>query len=205
MHIGLLSLKGRDDELSGKYKISVIISTGILLLVLFGVVTLKCPHLVYKAWTRVVPRRDMTQEAEQFVKVTVTPSFDFKYSLMKRGVLQHLDRKYTYDVIPEELRGGFLFQGIHRPPIGTRIQFELKCPATVYFFFHYCTNGGFSEIFPELKEWERCLQAPQYDIYNGDHGLNMIMYKLNAEAGAYTIPPTQTENACFNIVFQFLR
>ncbi len=136
------------------------------------------------------------------MEINVTPPFEFKYSTMKVGALQHLDRKYTYDVIPKELLNGLLFQGIHRPPEGTAIEIRLSSPAKIYFFFHHTVDGGYSEIFPKLKGWKKSADAPQYDIHNGGHGLRMTMYEMDAKAGTYAIPPTTRDKACFNIVFQ---
>jgi hypothetical protein len=121
---------------------------------------------------------------------------------METGVLQHLDRSYTYDVVPPELVNGWLFQGIHRPPAGTDIEIELMAPATIYFFFHPREDGGYTAIFSKLENWERCAAFPQYDIHNGDHGLKMVMYKLEARGGTYSIPPTTKDRACFSMVFQ---
>ena len=118
---------------------------------------------------------DPLKVADQLVKMDVTPPYQFSFDSMKKGVLQHLDRKYTYDVIPDELINGLLFQGIHR---------------------------GYTEIFSKLKGWKRTKEAPQYDIHNGGHGLKMVMYQMDAKAGTYEIPPTTKDRACFNIVFQ---
>lgn len=148
------------------------------------------------------PSEDALRIAEKLVLVKVTPSFNFSFDFMKPGVLQHLDRQYTYDVVPEELMNGLLFQGIHRPPKGTSIEFELLSPATVYFFFHHEVDGGYSSIFETLPNWQHSDVFPQYDIHNGDHGLKMVMYQLEADAGSYSIPPTAEDRACFNIVFQ---
>jgi len=148
------------------------------------------------------PNKEMIKAAEQLVKTKVTPPSNFSFDFMKPGVLQHIDRQYTYDVVPPELINGFLFQGIHRPPKGTVIEFELLSSATVYFFFHKQVDGGYSEIFANQKQWERSAVFPQYDIHNGNHGLEMVMYKLEAHAGTYSIPPTTKHRACFNIVFQ---
>jgi len=122
---------------------------------------------------------------------------------MAEGVLQHLDREYTYDYIPDELKNGVLFQGIHRPPTGTTLNIELHQAATIFFFFHHTVDGGYSEIFRHLEGWELCDDAPKYDIHNGDHGLNMIMYKMRAGKGTYQIPATKEDRACFNMVFMF--
>lgn len=149
-----------------------------------------------------VPGKDPLKAAEQLVKVEVSPSHQFSYDWMKNGVLQHLDRKYTYDVIPKVLVGGLLFQGIHRPPKGTSVKIRLLSPARMYVFFHSRVDGGYSEIFSDLKGWKRSDDAPQYDIHNGDHGLKMVMFEMDAEAGWYEIPPTTEDRACFNIVFQ---
>ena len=137
------------------------------------------------------------------VKVIVTPAFSFRFDTMKPGVIQHVDREYTYDYIPKELENGLLFQGIHRPVKGTSIKIELLQPAIIYFFFQNSWDGGYAEIFPKRQEWIKCADSPQYDIHNGDHGLQMTMYKLKADKGNYQIPSTTAENACFNIVFQF--
>ncbi len=90
------------------------------------------------------------------------------------------------------MRGGFC-QDLHTDPIS---------PAKVYFFFHQGADGGYSRIFPTLDGWERCAVFPQYDIHNGDHGLRMVMYQLEADPGTYSIPATTADRACFNIVFQ---
>jgi hypothetical protein len=140
--------------------------------------------------------------SEESVKVTVIPAHEQKFGVMEPGALLHLDRKYTYDVIPPELSGGVLFQGIHRPPKDYVVEIDLLAPATIYFFFHYTANGGYSEIFKTLDNWEICDVAPQYDIHNGEHGLTMIMYKCEADIGKIVIPPTTRKKACFNIVFQ---
>jgi len=146
------------------------------------------------------PEEDATLKAEKMVRVTVEPPFDFRFGIMQPGVLQHIDRNYTYDVVPEELLNGLLFQGIHRPPAGTAVTMELLVPATIYFFFHYKVHGGYAGIFERMEGWERCDTAPQYDIHNGDHGLRMIMYRREAPAGTYAIPPTEEYRACFSFV-----
>ncbi len=148
------------------------------------------------------PNKDPLKVAGQFVEVSVTPPYQSSFDRMKKGVIQHLDRKYTYDVIPSELKNGLLFQGIHRPPKGTSVKIKLLSPAKIYFFFHHTVDGGYSEIFSKLKGWKRADVAPQYDIHNGDHGLKMVMYEMDAKAGTYEIPPTTKDRACFNIVFQ---
>jgi len=148
-------------------------------------------------------KREKRTLNEDKVKVSAMPVFKYSYDSMKIGVLQHLDREYTYDYIPAELENGLLFQGIHRPVKGTSISIELDQPATIYFFFQNKWDGGFAEIFSNLKNWEKCNDAPLYDIHNEDHGLHMTMYKLDAKTGNYQIPATTRENACFNIVFQF--
>jgi hypothetical protein len=151
---------------------------------------------------RLIVNKSMIRISEKLVRVKATPSFPFSFEYMKPGVIQHLDRKYTYDVVPEELLAGLLFQGIHRPPAGTSVEFELVSPATVYFFFHDKVDGGYTSIFETLPNWQRSDVFPQYDIHNGDHGLKMVMYKLEADAGSYSIPATTKDRACFSIVFQ---
>jgi len=151
--------------------------------------------LLYKRENRTLP--------EYKVRVKTTPNFSYRYDSMKIGVIQHVDREYTYDYIPAELENGLLFQGIHRPAEGTGVIIELDQPATIYFFFQNTWDGGYTEIFSTLTGWKKCNDAPQYDIHNGDHGLHMTMYKTKVNRGSYQIPATTRENACFNIVFQF--
>lgn len=160
------------------------------------------PPLVNKNWLPRTPDEKMVKISETLVKVYVTPAFDFSFDIMVPGVFQHIDRRYTYDVIPLELLNGLLFQGVHRAPEGTEIKLELLAPAKIFFFFHHRVDGGYSKIFEGLENWKPCALAPQYDIYDGDHGLTMKMYQLDADAGTYYIPPTLKKNACFNIVFQ---
>lgn len=145
---------------------------------------------------------EMVKQAEKLAKVTITPTFRYSYEYMLEGVIQHLDRGYTYDVIPDRLKNGLLFQGIHRPPKGTIVEIELLEPATIYFFFHSEVDGGYTEIFAKLYNWKKSTSAPQYDVNNGDHGLKMVMYELAAQPGMYTIPATTKDRACFNMVFQ---
>ncbi|MBA3030165.1 MAG: hypothetical protein FP816_15335 [Desulfobacteraceae bacterium] len=149
-----------------------------------------------------LPKEKVPRGIEELVKIKVTPEFNFGFDRMRPGVLQHLDRQYTYDVVPPELMNGLLFQGIHRPPKGTAIEIELLAPAKIYFFFHHREDGGYTDIFSKLKGWKRSAMFPQYDIHHGDHGLNMVMYQLEADAGIYAIAPTTKDRACFSIVFQ---
>lgn len=142
---------------------------------------------------KVIPRVDMQ----------ISPAYDFKFDTMRVGALQHIDREYTYDVIPEELKEGMLFQGIHRQPAGTSISFKVNKTGTAYFFFHIRKHGGYNQIFETLPGWELCESAPQYDIHNGPHGLEMLMYKQQVTAGTYSIPKSTEDLGCFNMVFQF--
>jgi len=148
----------------------------------------------------IIKKKEMFNKEQ--VKITVSPKFEYSFATMQKGVLMHLDRKYTYDIIPEELLGGLLFQGIHRPPANQSIEIEILEPATIYFFFHDTANGDYDKIFKDMKDWELCSTFPQYDINNGVHGLTMIMYKIDAKVGKYIIPPTKRKKACFNILFQ---
>jgi len=148
------------------------------------------------------PNPAMRAVAERTVQVSLTPESAFGFDTMRVGVLQHLDRDYTYDVVPEELRGGLLFQGIHRAPTGTKLHFDLLEAATVYVFFHPEKDGGWSEAFAKLPEWQRCETFPRYDIHNGKHGLTMIMYRLDAAPGRHELPETTEDQGCFNLVFQ---
>ena len=148
------------------------------------------------------PNQTIIRQAEAIVSVTVSPPFDFSFDTMTPGVIQHLDRNYTYDVVPADLEGGLLFQGIHRPPIGTTLTLEIKQPTVVSFFFHSKVDGGYSKIFKELEGWVLSEAKPQYDIHNGTHGLDMTAYQRVAASGVYFIPPTTKDRACFSIVFQ---
>lgn len=145
---------------------------------------------------------EMINQVEKKFVVTPYPKFQYSYSIMKKGVIQHLDRDYTYDIVPDEIIGGILFQGIHRIPKGTSFKIELFQPATVYFFFHESSDGGYSQIFPNLKGWIKCQSAPKYDIKNGSHGLDMNMYKLNGKTGTYWIKPSTEQRGCVNIVIK---
>jgi hypothetical protein len=80
-------------------------------------------------------RRENRPLMKDKVNVIVTPDFNFRFDSMKPGVIQHVDREYTFDYIPAELENGLLFQGIHRPVKGTSITIEIFRPATIYFFF----------------------------------------------------------------------
>ncbi|CAM4196330.1 hypothetical protein [Zobellia nedashkovskayae] len=148
------------------------------------------------------PNTQMIKKVEQNFKVSVKPEFDYSYAFMESGVIQHLDRGYSYDSIPTELQGGILFQGIHKPAKGTSVTIELYQPYTIYFFFHSYVDGGYAEIFKNLEGWKKCEVAPMYDLEGGDHGKNMTMYKFKGNPGIYSIPETTADRACFNIVFQ---
>jgi len=132
----------------------------------------------------------------------------YDFDIMTKGVRQHVDRNYTYDVIPSELEGGYLYQPVHRIPENTKISFDVKKPTDVYVFFHVTCDGMFTETFKEMKNWELCSSAPQYDIDNPNgHGLKMLMYKLDAKIGTYDLPIIKYNQKhksmlCFNIVFK---
>lgn len=150
-----------------------------------------------------IPNEEFIRQIEKKVIVTIDPEIKYSYDFMKKGVIQHMDRTYTYDYIPKEIENGILYQGIHRPVKGTSINIQLLEPADIYFFFHTNVDGGYTEIFRNLNGWEECYDTPKYDINNGDHGWKMKMYKLSAEKGNYQIPATTKERACFNMVFKF--
>lgn len=149
------------------------------------------------------PDIELINQIEKKAIISLIPEVKYSYDFMKKGVVQHLDRVYTYDYIPKELKNTILFQGIHRPVKKTSISIKLLEPATIYFFFHNTLDGGYSEIFKSLSGWEKCNNTPKYDIYNGNHGLKMIMYKKHAKKGLHKIPPTIKEKACFNIALKF--
>ncbi|MBC8479368.1 MAG: hypothetical protein H8D46_02790 [FCB group bacterium] len=144
----------------------------------------------------------LLKQADSLIQVELSPESRFKWDIMRRGVKLHVDREYTFDVIPEELLGGLLFQGIHRMAKGTAIQITLTVPADIYFFFHADKDGGYAEIFKNLAGWKRVEEAPQYDIHRGSHGLDMIMYHLKSDTGEVTIPASTIDRACFSMVFQ---
>jgi hypothetical protein len=149
----------------------------------------------------------------QYVSINTTPSFSYRFDYMKVGVLKDIDRDYTFDVIPDEIQNGILYQPIHRIPYGTSTKLTVSKECTIYFIFHNECDGNYTEIFKEMGEWTLCSSAPQYDLEgkNGDptHGLNMTMYKLNAKPGVYDIPAGQhgkaTSWACWNIVITNLK
>ncbi len=149
-----------------------------------------------------IENREMVELSKEIVEMDIYPEFPYSFDYMTEGVQQHLDRDYTYDVIPWQLKGGLLFQGIHRPRAGTEIRMRLLQPATVYFFFHHKMDGGYTEIFEQLPGWRRSNDAPQYDTKNGDHGLRMTMFEYDAQPGIIDIPRTTKDRAAFNIVFQ---
>tara|TARA_B100001559_G_C16435368_1_gene591772 strand:+ start:217 stop:654 length:438 start_codon:yes stop_codon:yes gene_type:complete len=140
---------------------------------------------------------------QEKIEILFTPPQEYSFDIMNIGVKQHIDREYTYDLIPEELIGGVLLQNVHRLEKSTQIKFQCKEECTVYFFFHSVVDGGYSKIFEELTNWEKCEYFPKYDIKNPNgHGLTMDMYKTKiAPNEEIIIPPTTKERACCNIVF----
>ena len=142
---------------------------------------------------------------EDRIKIIFDPKQEFSFDIMEIGVKQHIDRSYTYDIIPTEILGGTLLQNVHRLEKGTKIAFSCNEECIVYFIFHSTVDGGYSETFKNLKGWERCENYPKYDIKNPNgHGLTMVMYRTKILANVnVNIPPTEKENACCNIVFKF--
>ena len=145
---------------------------------------------------------------KQHVSIETTPRLPNEFDLMKPGVIKDIDRDYTYDVVPEEIDGGILYQPIHRIPLGTSIKLNVLKPMTMYFIFHNGCDGNYTNIFKTLEGWELCKEAPQYDInceWDPEHGLHMTMYKMKALPGIYNIPAgekgVKTDWACWNIVF----
>lgn len=164
----------------------------------------KGPFRKKRNWPNHPIDKQMVKAAENLYKVTISPEARYSYAIMRPGVIQHLDRRYTYDVIPDELMEGVLYQGLHRPPAGTTVSINVKQLSDVYFFFHHTVDGGYGEIFSRLEGWNKMPVAPQYDIKSKrGHGLKMFMYHLKAEPGVeYHIPATTADRACFNIVFK---
>jgi hypothetical protein len=149
-------------------------------------------------------------DLSEYISVQVTPQISYNLDIMKIGVMKDIDRDYTFDVIPNELIGGILYQPEHRIPLGTSIKLNIIKPITIYFIFHNECDGNYTNLFKSLPNWEKCDNAPQYDLEgkNGDptHGLHMTMYKLNAVPGVYNIPKgewgSKVNWACWNLVFK---
>lgn len=156
---------------------------------------------VIRNWSERTPNSSMITKVEKKVNIVFQPKINFSYDIMAVGVFMHLDRIYTYDTVPEVLNGGYLFQGIHRTPKGTSIKIEVFQPCRIYFIFNSRVDGGYSAIFKNLKEWELCEVAPQYDLQHGDHGENMTMYRLIPVAGTYVVPSSTGEDGCISIVY----
>jgi len=180
------------------------ISHTIVAICLLGVISCKNSEKNTTTRTNHDPNIEFINQIEKKVIISLIPEVKYSYDSITKGVVQHLDRVYTYDYIPKELKNTILYQGIHRPVKGTSININLLEPAIIYFFFHNTVDGGYSEIFKNLKGWEQCYDTPKYDIHNGDHGLKMTMYKKYVEKGLYQIPPTIKDRACFNIALKFI-
>ncbi len=136
------------------------------------------------------------------VAFAIDPPCDHRVARMDVGALQHVDRSYTYDVVPAELIGGVLLQGAHRPPRGTRVTVDLAAQARVFVFFHVTVDGGLGAAFATLDGWQRQPTAPQYDVRNGDHGHRMVMYARDFEPGRHGLPATTADRGCFSVVVQ---
>ncbi|MGH1362797.1 MAG: hypothetical protein ACRBF0_04515 [Calditrichia bacterium] len=176
---------------------------GLTLLIGAAAVLQKGPFKKQRNWPQHPVDAQMIKAAENFFEVSVSPEARYSYAIMKPGVIQHLDRRYTYDFIPDDLLNGVLFQGLHRPPAGTELTIKTNQLTDIYFFFHHTVDGGYGKIFKQLSQWKKMPIAPQYDIKSKrGHGLKMIMYHLRATPGEYKIPPTTADRACFNIVFK---
>ncbi|MBN2528549.1 MAG: hypothetical protein JXR76_19325 [Deltaproteobacteria bacterium] len=169
------------------------------------------PQIVNKVWHRLdrsIPRRfahpnpEIVEKVEQYYSVRLSPAVEYGYVTLENGVYQSLDMPFTYDYIPNAIKGGVLFQSYHAFPLGTEVTINVKTPGRLYFIFHRDSHGGYNRIFPQLTEWTKSDDAPRYDINNGDHGLHMVMYELKTAGGKYRIPKTTQKDACFSIVFK---
>jgi len=134
-----------------------------------------------------------------FASVEFTPALKgYRLDVMKKGVKKDIDRHYTYDIIPPEIDGGVLLQAPHRL-VATSIEIQLHEPVLVYFIFHDICDGNYTNIFKDLEEWEKCTEAPQYDIDpsphnhpDREHGKPQTMYKLRStKPGIYRIPTSE--------------
>ncbi len=188
--------------MSGKQRISFIIFAAIAVMGVGIFANIMTENPSEEPKINFTPNEEMIELANELVHIEVQPEFPFSFDYMTEGVQQHLDREYTYDIIPYQLKGGLLFQGIHRPPKGTSLRIELLKPITIYFFFHHKTDGGYAKIFERLPDWKRSDDAPQYDIRNNKHDTQMIMFEMNAQPGVIVMPATTKDRASFNIVFQ---
>ena len=123
---------------------------------------------------------------------------------MVPGVLQHVDRKYDIYEIPDELRGGLLYQPLHRMRAGTSIDISLNAACSVYLCFHFEEDGGYSDILQSLPGWTEIDGVVKYDSFDAAHHGIMTIYQFDAAAGSsVSIPATVERDACFNLVFRF--
>jgi acyl-CoA thioesterase-1 len=146
------------------------------------------------------PAGDAAKDLAKLVKYTVEPAMEHKLNHLKLGAIQHCDRPYVYSVIPEEMVGAVVFQGVHRAPLGTKVKIEVLASSTVYFFFYHGGkySGGYDKIFPDLKDWRKLDADVRYG-HNVDKESSKIMrvYRLDAQAGLVEIPATTSENGVF--------
>lgn len=143
---------------------------------------------------------EMITLANRLMSIKINPYMQYSYALMEKGVLQNTDRRYTYDYIPESIKGGYLFQGIHRTPRGTSFNFKVHEPLKIFFFFHTRLDGGYGSVFPKMARWQKENDVPMYDIYNGDHGRSITMYSAEFAPGSFTLPETTSKDACIGFV-----
>mmetsp|Transcript_37792 Transcript_37792/g.88428 ORF Transcript_37792/g.88428 Transcript_37792/m.88428 type:complete len:236 (-) Transcript_37792:76-783(-) len=104
-----------------------------------------------------------------------------KISHMLPGVQMHYNRKYTYDVVPDEVHGGVLFVLPHQMPMNVSISFRCAASAAarLYVAVHKVVDGGYIRVLDSVEAgavgWQRSAHVPQYSEHEAD---SLIMWSI---------------------------
>ena len=159
-------------------------------------------------WPCVIPIGSKEHELSDLHSGCLNVSTD----VMLPGVQMHLDRLYTYDVIPSAVYGGSLLVVPHRLPAGLDLEFDCSgpgtdegAPATFFVIAHSGENAHDGGLTTPLDwrvsqdaGWRRSAVAPQYDLADvcgcGPHGLNMSMWGLTFRGATHIRIPSTTQD-----------
>lgn len=139
---------------------------------------------------------DASREVAKLVAVNVEPAFDFAFDRLNLGTLQHIDRRYRYVSVPEALRDGFVFQGIHRVPADTTFTLTVHAPTTIWLAFLPRLDGGWGRSLGE--DWTKLDLTLSYQNPNK----KMIIYRMDAQPGQVVLPRTTADRVCMALVFK---
>jgi len=128
------------------------------------------------------------------------PKLGANFGVFNDGSLQHVDRDYKYDIVPDKLKSLILFKSVHELKRNTKMVFKSDKPINAYVILCNNHDKAITELVKTETIWEQQDKFPQYDIYNGKHGWYTRVYKSSVRKDLFNFE-ISVDGLCLNFLF----